>query len=113
MGLTREQILSTNDRPTVAVDVPEWGGTVYVRTMSGSDRAQFETLCAGQPLATGKIMEKLVTFTVCDENGERIFNDDDVEELSKKNAGVILRIFQKAAELNALRETDVENIKGN
>lgn len=113
LNLTREQILSADDRPVVAVEVPEWGGTVYVRTLSGIDRAKFEALCAGQPVETGQIMEKLVAFAACDESGNSLFTQDDVTELSKKNATVLLRVFSVASRLNALQESDIEKIKGN
>jgi hypothetical protein len=34
MALKREQILKANDIKTIEVEVPEWGGTVRLRTMS-------------------------------------------------------------------------------
>ena len=36
--LTKEQILSSQDRPTKEVEVSEWGGSVLVASMSGADR---------------------------------------------------------------------------
>ena len=36
--LTREQILQSDDLPRETVPVPEWGGSVRIRTLSGADR---------------------------------------------------------------------------
>ena len=41
--LTKEAILAADDLPRETVLVPEWGGDVYVRTMSGTDRDAFES----------------------------------------------------------------------
>ena len=41
--LSKDAILAADDLPRETVHVPEWGGDVYVRTMSGTDRDAFET----------------------------------------------------------------------
>lgn len=45
--LTREAILSADDLPAETVDVPEWGGKVRIRTMTGSERDAFESSLIG------------------------------------------------------------------
>ena len=40
--LTREAIRIAEDIDTVEVLCPEWGGSVYVRGMTGEERADFE-----------------------------------------------------------------------
>ncbi len=40
--LSRDQILGASDLPTETVDVPEWGGQVIVRSMTGAERDRFE-----------------------------------------------------------------------
>ena len=42
MTLTKDQILEANDLQSESVTVPEWGGDVLVRTMTGADRDAFE-----------------------------------------------------------------------
>ena len=46
--LTREQILQSDDLPCETVPVPEWGGEVQVRTMTGTDRDAFEASLIGK-----------------------------------------------------------------
>src|SRR5688572_17981670 len=43
MSLTKEQILAADDRPTVPVETPEWGGTVYLRVISAMERDVYES----------------------------------------------------------------------
>ena len=38
----RETILAAQDSKRISVDVPEWGVTVYLRTLSGTERDAFE-----------------------------------------------------------------------
>ena len=47
--LSREEILSVHDIVTEEVDVPEWGGIVRVRGMSGVQRDAFEASLIQQP----------------------------------------------------------------
>ena len=73
MGLTRSEILAARDLGTVAVDVPEWGGTVHLRPLTGSERGRFETetLAMGGRVATTADVpprsSSRCTMTACDE----------------------------------------------
>ena len=42
MTLTKEQILNADDLKRKEVDVPEWGGTVLLRELTGRERDSFE-----------------------------------------------------------------------
>ena len=52
-------------------------------------------------------------MTVCDENGKRIFKDEDIPALGKKSAKALSLIFDKAQELNGLSDEDVEKLSKN
>ena len=39
--LTKEQINEADDRPTLEIEIPEWGGHVLIRTLSGEQRDNF------------------------------------------------------------------------
>ena len=51
--LSRDAILQREDIKTEDVEVPEWGGTVRVRGMSGVERDAFEASLIEQPRANG------------------------------------------------------------
>ena len=107
--LTRDQILGVQDLTFVEVEVPEWGGTVRVRMMTGAERDSFE---AGTVTRHGKridvnvvnIRARLVALTVVDEKGERLFTEADVEVLARKSSAALNRVFEAARVLNGLTE---------
>src|SRR4051794_20112140 len=114
--LTKDQILSASDLPTEPVQVPEWGGCVYLRTMSGTERDSFEqgivdARKSGTELVN--IRARLAVKTVCDQSGTRLFTDDDADALGKKSGKALDRIFEVAQRLNGIGEKDVEELEGN
>ena len=66
--------------PIEVVDVPEWGGTVGLRVMSGAERERFEAVhLAGGNKAD--VRARLVVLTACDGDGNPLFGEGDVEHL--------------------------------
>ena len=111
--LTREQILAAIDQKIEAVEVPEWGGLVYVRNMTGKARDKFER---SRYRMHGKEVEiihentraSLLASSLCDANGTLIFQEADVEALGEKNGAILDRLFAIAQRLSGLRPEDVE-----
>jgi hypothetical protein len=118
MSINKQAILDAQDLKTEPVDVPEWGGTVYVRTMTGAERDLFEsTLMKGEgknrKVDSANIRARLSCLCLVDESGERLFSDDEAERLGKKSADVLDRVFSVAQRLNGLSEKDVEELAKN
>jgi hypothetical protein len=116
--LTRDDILKTNDLPIEAVDVPEWGGTVYVRTISGRERDDFEeSMLTGKgknrQVNTRNIRAKLCALCLCDVNGVPLFGNEDVDALGQKSAAALDRLFTVATRLNGISKEDVEELAKN
>jgi len=116
--LTKDQILAAEDVKVEEVEVPEWGGVVLVRGMTGIERDEFESkLVVGEgpnaKVDTRNVRAKLVAFCVVDEEGNRIFSDADVELLGKKSAAALQRVFDVAQRLSGMKEDSVKQaIKG-
>ena len=108
MMLTRDQILEAPDLKTEAVQVPEWGGSVLVRSMNGADRDAFEaSMITTLPDGTRKpdmanMRAKLVALTVVDEAGNRLFDITDVARLALKSASALERVFNAGQRLNGI-----------
>lgn len=108
MTLTKDQILEANDLKNESVDVPEWGGSVLVRTMTGADRDSFEASMVSigsdgvRKPEMSNMRSKLVALTVVDDAGNRIFDAIDVPMLARKSAAAIERVFDVAQRLNGL-----------
>jgi len=116
--LTRDAILKAQDLPTEEVEVPEWGGVVRVRGLTGAERDAFEQSIVEQRgkntrMNLRNIRAKLVALTVVDEEGNRVFSDEDAEALGKKSAAALDRVFAVAQRLSGLRPEDVEELAGN
>lgn len=112
--LSKHDILNADDRKVEEVHVPEWGGSVLVRSLSGRERDEFEASTIDKK--TGKpTMEnfraKLVALCVVDEEGRRLFETRaDVAILGNKSVAALQRVFNKAQELNGFSESDVEEL---
>lgn len=113
--LSRDAILAADDRRTEDVEVPEWGGTVRVRALSGSERDAYEgslVRVSGdgrKTLTLANARARLVYLSVCDENRERLFTkEQDVNALGKKSAQALQRVWEVASRLSGLTEEDVE-----
>jgi hypothetical protein len=118
--LSHDQILTVNDIAIEILPVPEWGGEVYVKTISAAERGMIEARMIemgsnGQPKNIK--IENLTTFiaflSICDETGKRIFTDiKDIEQLGKKSAAAIDRVAEKAQSLARISPADIEKMVG-
>lgn len=113
--LSRDQILNADDRKTVEVDVPEWGGTVLVRSLTGAERDKFEASML--EMKNGKQRQnfdnfraRLVSMCLVNEAGELIFNSSDLKMLGNKSTAALQRVFNKCNEINGLSDADVEEL---
>lgn len=116
--LTKEEILQAEDLPTEDVEVPEWGGTVRVRTLKGFERDRFEESITEQQGKTTRVIAehlraKLVALSVVDQDGERLFDEQDVRRLSGKSARALDRVFAVAQRLSGISNDDVEELVKN
>lgn len=116
--LTREAILGQADRVVEAVDVPEWGGVVYVRSLTGAERDQFEASIVqrnGKDTRTNlrNLRARLVVLAACDADGQPIFKAEDAAALGAKNAAPLDRLFAAAQRLSGLRDNDVQEMAEN
>lgn len=119
MGLlTREAILGAADVQVRDVSVPEWGGTVRVQGLTGTERDAFEAEMVqrkGRDVQTNmrNIRARLVAMTVVDDSGKHIFGFPDLEALGGKSARALDRVFGVAMELSGLRDDDVAELAKN
>ena len=109
--LSADAILAFDDVQVRDVPVPEWGGTVRVRSLSGKERDAFEASLREQRgketvTNTENVRAKLVARSLIDpETGERMFTDQQINALGGKNAAVLDRLYDVAAELSGMSES--------
>ena len=81
-ALNKEQILAAEDLPRELVPVPEWGGEIWVRAMTATERDKFEadlTERRGSKVEVNmaNTRAKLCAKVICDEAGNRLFSDSE------------------------------------
>lgn len=113
--LTKAQILGVQDLTHRDVEVPEWGGAVRVRTMTGEERDAYEmAVYNGERANVANLRARLLVLTLVDEQGQRLFADEaDVEALGKKSVRAMQRVFVAARELNAIDQETLKELAKN
>lgn len=116
-ALTRDAIIQADDRKMERVDVPEWGGHVFVRSLTGRERDAFEA-DINKPSRKGKgennfdnFRAKFVALCMVDEDGQQLFKTrQEIAMLGSKSVAALQRVFNKAQELNGMSDEDVEDL---
>ena len=106
--LSRDAILGAQDVVTEVVDIPEWGGQVYVRGLTGTERDRFESSITDQSdpkrakVNLRNFRAKLVVLSTYDADGNRLFAEADLLALGQKSAAALQRIFKVAQRLSGI-----------
>ena len=116
--LTKTLILQADDIVYEDVAVPEWGGTIRVKTLNGLERDSLE-----QSMLEGKgknsqvnmanFRAKLCSRTIVDDKGVRLFGDLDIIDLGKKSGSALQRVFNVASKLSGFSDSDIEELTKN
>ena len=115
--LGRDEILDSEDLATETVPVPEWGGAVIVRALTGTERDAYESEIfslrgqgGGIEYNLQNIRAKLSARTIVDTDGKRLFTDADIIKLGLKSAAALDRVFSAAQRLSRLTAQDVKEL---
>lgn len=114
--LGREQILSADDLRWEDVPVPEWGGEVRLRSLTGAELDEYQAslvllTSGGQQKANMRnATAKLVARCAIDADGAPLFEAKDLLRLSSKSAAALQRLASVAQRLNSLTESDMQEL---
>jgi len=119
--LTRDLILAADDLKTEEVEVPEWGGVVLVREMTGMERDQYERrMVQAKGNEPGINLDGLVNIRawvaaacMVDGSGKRLFTERDVMSLGRKSAAALGRVYDVATRLSGLMRGDLDELEKN
>jgi hypothetical protein len=123
-GAIRDRVMKADDLRRETVEVPEWGleggEALTVRGLTGTARDEFEESCLlrGKPGAPSvftahNLRAKLVAKCCIDEDGLRVFSEEDVEWLGGKSAAALSRVYDVAAKLSRIGADEVEDLLKN
>lgn len=117
--LNHSEILSADDLKTEDVAVPEWGGTVRIKALTGTERDEFEQSLmevkkdGSVKSQRANVRARLVAKVIVNEAGELIFNNADIPALGRKSAAALDRVATAAQRLNAFSDADIEELAEN
>ncbi|MFE9381775.1 hypothetical protein ACFYMO_00840 [Streptomyces sp. NPDC007025] len=120
MYLSADDILSADDLVRESVEVPEWGGTVLVQGMSGTDRDHFEAQMLNDKMdgvvkdkALDNYRARLAAACIVNADGKRLFQGAAVKRLGEKSAQALSRVVDVASRLSGLTNEDAQELTGN
>ena len=116
--LSKTQILQADDIVYEDVAVPEWGGVVRVKTLTGLERdgleqSMLEGKGKSQNVNMANFRAKLCSRTMVDDGGKRVFSDLDIADLGKKSGQALQRVFNVASKLSGFSDSDIEDLTKN
>ena len=117
--LTKEQIFAADDIVFEAVECPEWGGSVILKSLTGKERDNYEASLVEQKkrrvtVKMENVRAKLLSKSIVDpDTHERLFSDSDIDALGNKSAAPLDRLFDVARRLSGLDDDDVEELTAN
>lgn len=113
--LTKKEIKQVKDHTTQEVEVPEWNGSVLVRSMTARERDEFEAemLLQAEGKKPASVRARFVMICCVDESGNRIFNEADLPWLENKSFAPMQRIADVVRKISKLTVEDVEELEKN
>jgi len=111
----RAAIFGATAPPSEQVALPEIGITVTVRGMTGDERDAFEaSLIVGKgkkrDVNLKNMRARLVAFCCVDDDGQRVFTDEEAARLGKTRADLLDRLFTPAQKLSGIGEDDADEL---
>lgn len=117
--LTKQQIWDAPDQVCEEVLVPEWGGSIRIRSLNGHERDHYESSSvtfkgSERTINLRNIRARLVVLSAIDDNGQPLFDQtSDVIRLGQKSAAALNRVFERCQKISGLTNEDVEELAGN
>jgi len=113
--LGKKDILDADDKYVEPLEIPEWGGSVYIRRVSGRERDRFEEMVTDdkQKVTIKNFRAKFAVMVLCDEKGIPLFEYKDAPLLGSKFGGALDKVLEAGRRVNGISEQDVEKMVGN
>jgi len=108
----RDKIRKAQDRTSEIVEVPEWGVTVEIRSMTGSQRSAIVTaLTSDEDNKMEALWGGMLVSCVYDpETGDPVFKEDDAEWLlGEKSSTVLDRLSNVCLQVAGIVEGAVDD----
>ena len=108
--LSAVDILGADDRKLMEVSVEEWGGSVFLKVMSGTDRNEIERVWnenENQPSLDMAL--QLLVITLVDADGNRLFTEEQTKGLIDKSSAVLQRLMMLSLRHNGMDQKSLDD----
>lgn len=116
MGLlTPDDILYSVLKKQV-LNIPEWGGDIYIREPSGLERSEFELLTKSINESDDlfkTIRGRCAVKCIVDEDGKRFFSDEQIDIVNSLSANALDRVLDAYREIALMVDDDIEKAAKN
>lgn len=114
--LSAAEIGAAQDVVIRRVRVPEWGGVVCVRGMTGDERDAFEAEQSRLQGPEGRDMQslraRLLVRCLCDEQGRPLYAPEAYRALGARAAKVLDRLYEVASRLSGFGKREEAELLG-
>ena len=112
--LTREQIESKPGFTIKEIPIPEWDGTVCIRSWTANEMDEYATwVDTGGSVTKKRAHAKIAAISLCDPDGKRMYADGEIDTLGDRNGAALDRIVKEAMSHNGLGSDAIESAEGN
>ena len=127
--LSRQQIIDAADINTLDIACPEWGGEVRIRSLTLKEAdAWRKSLMRETEVREGRNVRKdlsfdkdkavenevnLIVMAAIDDNGQKVFQVEDVAALMKKHTAPIKRLVEAITKLSGIYAAAVDDAEKN
>lgn len=111
MSLTAAEILAVEDRVVEKVKVKEWGGDVFVRSLTTGEAIELNAQIGGSEDSRTLMLQQLAAF-MCDEKGTPLFADATAAaRIIDRKPVVLNRVIKAGQRLNHAESQEDEKAK--
>lgn len=114
MSLDRASILAIDDTSGVLeINIPEWRGSVFIRTLTGTERdlIEREATINGKAMAPN-FRARFACLVLADSSGKRLFTDKDAPLLGQRSATSLDVILKAGMKHNHIGDDEVSLVVG-
>jgi hypothetical protein len=113
MVLDKKTIIAAKDLKRETVEVPEWGdgAQIIIGELSAGDRLKFGHAVTAEENQGKLFVSNALTWFIINEDGSRMFDESDAEDLAGKSMDVLTRLFHVAEKLNKIGKAVEKEIK--
>ncbi len=106
----KDDLLAVADLDVTLLDIPEWPDELYIRVLTGTERAEWQVFLAAQPedAPNMDVLVKFLGYALCDSEGGRVLDEDDLPGLKAKNGIMLIKASTLALRLNGMSDEAVE-----